>query len=267
MPSFYSACFFFKSARLSGVGTPFGSLQRPYFVHRQDWSAVFMQTGHGPDSDMHDDPSTQELVPEAEPRVPPQPPRWSCNECGVRLVPGDGGHTCVSCRQLPTIEACIECNAPRNGETFVRGQCAACVQAENRWFADGGQRIGPSTTRRSHEGEDEQDAGEDDEEDEDGEEEQEPIGSGAPPQEAATTAEGQSAGTITLCLMARSMRPRASRPLHRGRRARQGPSTRSSRPSSMMTKGRSVRCFPGEGRRGARGGFACGDGVSVCGGI
>ena len=69
--------------------------------------------------------------------------------------------------ELAKAEACIECNAPRNGETFVRGQCAACVQAENRWFADGGQRIGPSTTRRSHEGEDEQDAGEDDEEDED----------------------------------------------------------------------------------------------------
>ena len=72
-----------------------------------DTAGVFMQTGHGRGSDMHDDPSTQELAPEAEPRAPPQPPRWSCNECGVRLVPGDGGHTCVSCRQLSTAEACI----------------------------------------------------------------------------------------------------------------------------------------------------------------
>ena len=71
-------------------------------------------------------------------------------------------------------------------------------------------------SRRSHEGEDEQDAGEDDEEDEDGEEEQEPIGFGAPPQEAATTAEGQSAGTITLphgeFHEATSLPPFASRP-------------------------------------------------------
>ena len=32
-----------------------------------DTAGVFMQTGHGRGSDMHDDPSTQELVPEAEP--------------------------------------------------------------------------------------------------------------------------------------------------------------------------------------------------------
>ena len=48
-----------------------------------DTAGVFMQTGHGRGSDMHDDPSTQELAPEAEPRAPPQPLRWSCNECGM----------------------------------------------------------------------------------------------------------------------------------------------------------------------------------------
>ena len=51
-----------------------------------DTAAAFMQTGHGPDSGMLDDPSTQELVPEAEPRAPPQPPtergRWSSRAIG-----------------------------------------------------------------------------------------------------------------------------------------------------------------------------------------
>ena len=46
-----------------------------------------------------------------------------------------------------------------------------------------------------------------------------------------------------------SLPPFASRPPN----ATQSPSTRSSRPSSMMTKGRSLRYFPGEGRRGMRG--------------
>ena len=59
-------------------------------------------------------------------------------------------------------------------------------------------------------------AGEDEEEEEDGEEQREPIGFGAPPQEAATTAEGQSSGTITLphgeIHEATSLPPFASRP-------------------------------------------------------
>ena len=74
-----------------------------------------MQTGHGHDSDMHDDPSTQELVPEAEPHAPrpPQPPRWSCNECGARLTPGDDNCGILAVSNMQEVAALRGCPRER----------------------------------------------------------------------------------------------------------------------------------------------------------